>query len=404
VVDRTPGLEMTEQAQSGTILGESETKPAVCLPEVRLPEAALAVELAVVVPTYNERGNIRPLVTALTHALAEIQWEVIFVDDHSPDGTAEVVREMAQTNPQVRVLERIGRRGLSSACIEGMLATAAPYIAVLDADLQHDERLLPRMLERIKAERLDIVIGTRQPDVNTGELSRRRIWLSRLGHRISRLVSPTEITDAMSGFFLIDRNLFSRVAPRLNGTGFKILVDLLASNDQPILIGEEPYEFRKRHWGESKLDFRVEAEYLYLIADKLLGRILPTRFVIFALVGSVGVIVHLAVLWVLYYQAKFSFLAAQAAGTFAAMTLNFLLDNGLTFHDTRLRGVRILSGLLTFYVACSVGALVNLSVANSLFRSHVAWWLAAICGLAVSSVWNYGVNAVFTWRRSQRQV
>ncbi len=395
---------MTEQTQAKIMLAERGANPAVCLPETPLPEAGLAVELAVVVPTYNERGNIRPLLAALSDALRDIRWEVIFVDDHSPDVTAEFVRQMAQTNPKVRVLERIGRRGLSSACIEGMLATAAPYIAVLDADLQHDERLLPRMLQRIKLQRLDLVVATRKLDGNTSALSRRRIWLSNLGHRISQFVLGCEITDTMSGFFLIDRDFFARVAPRLNGAGFKILVDVLATSDRPISIGEEPYEFRKRHWGESKLDFRVEAEYLYLIADKLIGTVLPTRFVMFTLVGSSGLILHLGVLFFLYYGGKTTFLAAQAAATFAAMTLNFLLDNALTFRDTRLRGWHILSGLLTFYVACSVGALVNLSVANSLFRSHIPWWVAAISGLGVSSVWNYGVNAVFTWRRRQRQL
>jgi dolichol-phosphate mannosyltransferase len=397
-----PDLHVTNQVKSETILDERGTSSDVCLP-APFPEPTFTVELAIIVPTYNERGNIQPLLAALTNALTDTRWEVIFVDDHSPDGTADLVRQMAQTNPKVRLLERIGRRGLSSACIEGMLATAAPYIAVLDADLQHDERLLPRMLERMKLQRLDLLIATRTGDGNAGAMSRPRVSLSKLGHRISRLVLGCEISDAMSGFFLIDRVFFRRVAPRLNGAGFKLLVDVLASNDQPILIGEEPYEFRKRHWGESKLDFRVEAEYLYLIADKLIGKVLPTRFVMFGLVGATGVILHLGLLYLLYYHAKTAFVAAQAAATFAAMTLNFLLDNALTFRDTRLRGWHILSGLLTFYVACSLGALVNLSVANSLFRSHVTWWLAAICGLAVSSVWNYGVNAVCTWRRRRRQ-
>jgi dolichol-phosphate mannosyltransferase len=367
------------------------------------PESAMApIELAVVIPTYNERGNVRPLLTALAKTLTKIEWEAIFVDDHSPDGTADVVRELAQTNRNVRVLERIGRRGLSSACIEGMLATAAPYVAILDADLQHDEKLLPRMLERIKAEKLDIVIASRGlRRGRTGELSRNRVRLSVLGDRISRLVCHSESTDAMSGFFLVDTRFFRRVAPRLSGRGFKILVDLLATSHEPIRIGEEPYEFRKRHWGESKLDVRVEAEYLYLLLDKSLGRLLPTRFALFALVGSIGVIFHLGILAILYYRTKIGFIEAQAAATFSAMTLNFLLNNTLTFRDKQLRGWQILTGLLTFYVACALGALINLSVANSLFRSHVVWWLAAICGLGVSSVWNYGVNAVFTWRREK---
>lgn len=360
------------------------------------------IELAVIIPTYNERGNVQPMLSALAKALTDIEWEVIFVDDHSADGTADEVREMAQTDRRVRVLERIGRRGLSSACIEGMLATAAPYVAVLDADLQHDERLLPRMLERIKVEKLDIVVASRAlPGGSTGELPKHRIRLSSIGHRISRLVCRYEVTDAMSGFFLVDASFFRRVAPRLSGRGFKILVDLLATSREPIRIGEEPYGFRKRHWGESKLDTRVEAEYLYLLLDKSLGRVLPTRFVIFSLVGSVGLIFHLAILTLLYRRTKIGFVEAQAAATFFPMTLNFLLNNVLTFRDKRLRGWHIIIGLLTFYLACAVGALINVRVADSLFQSHVAWWFAAICGVAVSSVWNYGVNTVITWRREK---
>jgi dolichol-phosphate mannosyltransferase len=362
------------------------------------------IELAVVIPTYNERGNVRPMLSALAKALADIEWEVIFVDDHSADGTADAVREVAQTNRRVRVLERIGRRGLASACIEGMLATAAPYVAILDADLQHDEKLLPRMLERIKAEKLDIVIASRAlRDGNPGEFPKHRIRLSLLGTKISRLVCRYEVTDAMSGFFLLDAAFFRRVAPRLSGTGFKILVDLLATSREPIRIGEEPYEFRKRHWGESKLDTRVEAEYLYLLLDKTLGRVLPTRFALFALVGSIGLIFHLGILTLLYHRTKIGFVESQATATFFAMTLNFLLNNVLTFRDKRLRGWHILTGLLTFCAACAAGALINLSVADFLFRSHVVWWFAAICGVAVSSVWNYGVNTVFTWRREKEQ-
>jgi dolichol-phosphate mannosyltransferase len=165
---------------SGTSSAVADEDAGERLDAARGPETP--IELAVVIPTYNERGNVRPMLSALAKALAGIEWEVIFVDDHSADGTADAVREAAQTNRNVRVLERIGRRGLASACIEGMLATAAPYVAILDADLQHDEKLLPRMLERIKAEKLDIVIGSRAlRGGNAGELPKNRIRLSLLG-------------------------------------------------------------------------------------------------------------------------------------------------------------------------------------------------------------------------------
>lgn len=361
------------------------------------------IELAVVIPTYNEIQNIPLVLAALERTLRGIEWEVVFVDDNSPDKTAELIRVLALTNRRIRVLERIGRRGLSSACIEGMLATPAPYIAVMDADMQHDESILPRMLERMKSEHLDVVVGSRKIEGGSmGEFARERIWLSDLGTRISKLVCRCDVSDAMSGFFMVDRAYFQQVVPRLTGAGFKILVDLLSSSPSSPRLGEVPYHFRNRQQGESKLDINVELEYLYLLVDKLIGKWVPTRFVIYVLVGTLGLLVHLGVLALLYYRGHADFTVSQVTATFTAMTFNFLLNNVVTFRDRRLRGWRIVTGLLTFYLACSLGALMNVSLAKFLLDSHVAWYLAGILGMATSSVWNYGVNTILTWRRSRR--
>jgi dolichol-phosphate mannosyltransferase len=359
-----------------------------------------AVELAVVIPTYNERENVPILLAALENTLVGTEWEVIFVDDNSPDGTAECLRRVALTNRRVRVLERIGRRGLSSACIEGMLATPAPYVAVMDADLQHDESILPKMLQRIKSDGLDVVIASRNIiGGSMGDFAQDRVWLSNLGTRVSRLVCGCAVSDAMSGFFLVKRSFFQEVVQRLTGTGFKILVDLLASSKRPVRVGEVPYCFRNRQRGESKLDVNVELEYLFLLVDKVIGGVVPTRFVLFVLVGSLGLLIHLGILGVLYYWAHGSFMISQAIATVVAMTFNFLLNNVVTFRDRRLSGWRLLAGLFTFYLACSIGALINVSFAQFLFQSHVPWYIAGISGIAISSVWNYGVNTILTWRR-----
>ena len=361
-----------------------------------------ALELGVVIPTYNEVENIPLVLTAVEQALRGIEWEIVFVDDNSPDKTADFIRTLALTNRRVRVLERIGRRGLSSACIEGILATPAPYIAVMDADMQHDESILPKMLERMKSERLDVVVGSRKIDGGSmGEFARERVWLSDVGTRISKLVCRCDVSDAMSGFFLVDRAYFQQVVPRLTGAGFKILVDLLSSSPSSPRIGEVPYHFRNRQLGESKLDLNVELEYLYLLVDKVIGKWVPTRFVIYVLVGTLGLLVHLGVLALLYYRGHVNFTLSQVAATFVAMTFNFLLNNVVTFRDRRLRGWRVVTGLLTFYLACSLGAVMNVSLAKFLLDSHVAWYLAGILGMATSSVWNYGVNTIFTWRRSR---
>ncbi|MGB8524357.1 MAG: glycosyltransferase family 2 protein [Candidatus Acidiferrales bacterium] len=361
-----------------------------------------ALELSVVIPTYNEVENIPLVLVAVEQALRGIEWEIVFVDDNSPDKTAEFIRTLALTNRRVRVLERIGRRGLSSACIEGILATPAPYIAVMDADMQHDESILPKMLERMKSERLDVVVGSRKIDGGSmGEFARERVWLSDVGTRISKLVCQCDVSDAMSGFFLVDRAYFQQVVPRLTGAGFKILVDLLSSSPSSPRIGEVPYHFRNRQLGESKLDLNVELEYLYLLVDKVIGKWVPTRFVIYVLVGTLGLLVHLGVLALLYYRGHVNFTLSQVAATFVAMTFNFLLNNVVTFRDRRLRGWRVVTGLLTFYLACSLGAVMNVSLAKFLLDSHVVWYLAGILGMATSSVWNYGVNTIFTWRRSR---
>ena len=360
------------------------------------------LELAVVIPTYNEKENVPILLAALERSLAGTEWEAIFVDDNSPDGTAEYIRRIALTNRRVRVLERVGRRGLSSACIEGILATPAAYVAIMDADMQHDESILPKMLQRIKADGLDVVVASRNTTGGSmGDFAPSRVWLSHLGTRISRLVCRCDVTDAMSGFFLLRRSFFQEVVQRLAGTGFKILVDLLSSSKRPVQVAEVPYCFRTRQRGESKLDVSVELEYLFLLINKITGGVVPTRFVLFVMVGSLGLLIHLGLLGLLYYQAHVSFTISQTAATVAAMTFNFLLNNLITFRDRRLRGWRIFTGLLTFYAACSVGALINVSFAQRLFQYHMSWYLAGISGIAISSVWNYGVNTILTWRRRQ---
>jgi len=366
------------------------------------PRADAQVELTVVLPTYNELENVPVVLAALERALSQVQWEVIFVDDNSPDGTAEFVRGLAARDRRIRLIERIGRRGLSSACIEGMLSTSAPYIAVMDADMQHDESILPKMLQRIRAEHLDLVVASRNMgDGSMGEFSRSRVWLSNLGNRVSRLVCHCDISDAMSGFFVIDRTFLQEIVHRLTGTGFKILVDLLASSERPVRVAEVPYRFRNRERGESKLDVNVELEYLFLLIDKMIGNYVPTRFVVFVLVGSIGLLIHLSCLAALYRWAGVDFLVAQATATVVAMTFNFMLNNVVTFRDRRLRGWRILTGLLTFYLACSLGALMNVSFAEFLHKQAIPWYVAGISGTVISSVWNYGVNTILTWRRAR---
>ncbi|HVH80893.1 MAG TPA: glycosyltransferase family 2 protein [Stellaceae bacterium] len=360
--------------------------------------AALAtapVELTVIIPTLNERDNVPLIVERLNRVLAGIAWEVIFVDDDSADGTAEAVRALARSQGNVRCLQRVGRRGLSSACIEGMLASTAPYLAVMDGDLQHDEALLPRMLDKIKAEHLDVVVASRHiAEGGVGDWDKSRVAVSHFATKLSRFVVKAKLSDPMSGFFIIERGAFNGAMRRLSGQGFKILLDLFASTPRPFAFAEVPLQFRERLHGESKLDALVAWEYIMLLLQKLIGPAVPVRFLLFSLIGGLGVGVHLATLWLALHLASFA--TAQAVATVVAMTFNFMLNNLFTYRDRRLRGWRILSGLGSFYAVCGLGAAANVGVASFIAGNH-SWWLAGLAGAAVSAVWNYAMSSIFTW-------
>lgn len=286
------------------------------------------LHLSIVVSTFNESRNVRELFKRLEATLGATGWEVIFVDDDSPDGTASVVRDIARVDPRVRCLQRIGRRGLSSACIEGMLTTSAPAIAVMDADLQHDETILPRMLAEIEQGEADVVVATRYgAGGTTGDWNGSRKAMSRLATMASRVILKQPISDPMSGFFILRREVLDSTVHNLSGLGFKILLDILATAKQPLRVAEVPYRFRNRCAGESKLDEIVIWEYVMLLADKTIGRFIPVRFLSFSIIGGLGVFVHMALLILELKGLESDFTTAQSTATGTAMIFNFALNN-----------------------------------------------------------------------------
>jgi dolichol-phosphate mannosyltransferase len=361
----------------------------------------LPAELSIVVPAFNERANVAALIESVDKALTGIAWEIVYVDDNSPDGTANEVRAQALKDPRVRCIQRYDRRGLSSACVEGMLSTAAPYIAVMDADLQHDEAALPAMLAALRDPSVDLAIGSRYVEGGGfGDWDSKRISMSQLATKMANFLTKTPIQDPMSGFFMIRREAFMASLPNLSVIGFKILLDLAASAPTPLRIVEVPYNFRSRVHGESKLDSLVLWEYLLLILDKAVGHIVPVRFLSFAMVGGSGVLVSMSVLALLFKGFGLPFEQSQIGATVVAITTNFILNNALTYRDRRLKGAKLLWGWLTFNLVSAVGAIGNVGIASYMFTAYSGnWFVSALAGIAVGVVWNYAASAFVTWRK-----
>jgi dolichol-phosphate mannosyltransferase len=367
-------------------------------PKTVVREAPL--QMSVVVPTKNEAGNVEPLLKRLGVALAGIEWEAVFVDDNSTDGTPELLTTIAQSDRRVRLIRRIGRRGLSSAVVEGALASTTPVVAVIDADLQHDEKILPDLYRAIAGGDHELAIGTRYAaNGSTGEWAEGRLKISRIATALASPIMKTRLSDPMSGFFAVRRDVLLEAAPKLSTVGYKILLDLVASLPRPLKVTEIGYTFGTRQHGESKLDEMVALEYLELLLDKAVGRFVPVKLVQFGAVGILGVGVHLALLYLSLNLVGAAFATAQALAVIGAMTFNFALNNKFTYRDRQLKGFAWVGGLFSFYLVCSLGAVANVGIGSLVYEQFHGWWIAGIAGAIVGSVWNYVASGWLTWTK-----
>lgn len=358
-------------------------------------------DLSIVVPCFNEKANIRPMVELLDAALKGIAWEAVFVDDDSPDGTAEEVRQIAQERSNIRVLHRVDRRGLSGACIEGILSCTSPLAAIIDADLQHDETKLREMYLKMHQDNtIDLVIGSRHVEGGsaTGGLSRIRAAGSNFATSLAKKTLKISASDPMSGFFMLRRLKFNQIVTGLQPQGFKILADILSTVKDKWRIEEVGYEFRSRQFGESKMDAAITMQFLGLVASKLTGGFLPIRFILFALVGITGVLVQLAAVKIALLAGTGTFFIAQSFGVAVAMTTNYALNNLLTYRDRQLRGKEWWRGLVSFYAICFLGAVANVAIAEWVNMLASNWVLASISGALFGALWNFLASAAFTWK------
>jgi len=368
-------------------------------PVIASDPAVPGPEISIIVPTFDESENIVELIRRIGVTLEGVAWEVIVVDDDSGDGTAEIAKNLAQGDHRVRCIHRIGRRGLSSACIEGFLSSSAPYLAVIDGDLQHDETLLSAMLEKLRADEVDIVVGSRYvPGGSVGDWDERRAQLSRLSTVLAKKTLGVTLSDPMSGFFALQRKAFHEVVRDLSGVGFKIMLDIFASADRPLRFCELPYEFRSRTAGESKVSGTVALDFLTLLLQKRFGRFIPSRLIYFSLVGGTGVCVHLTVFAIAFKGIGLPFWVGQSLATAVAMVGNFTLNNLITYRDQRLSGFAWFRGLALFSLACGVGAIANVGVASYIFSDGIGWLPSALAGIVVGTVWNYATTGFYVWK------
>ena len=357
-------------------------------------------DVAVVVPVFREADNIASLVSELHQHLTAYDWEVIFVDDDSDDGTAEVVRSYARTNERVRLVLRVHERGLATAGIAGMLTTKSRCIVLMDGDGQHDPRYIPDLIGPIARKEADIVSAARAVgQLDEAALNLRRRNLSIFANWLAGVFIGRAVIDPMSGFFAINAEVFNRSVRGLSTGGFKLLLDLLISNPR-MRHREIPFEFRQRRAGESKLDLANAWDLVCFLISKAVGSVLPPRLISFALVGASGVLVHFSVLYPIIWSGL-PFTIAQLIAAFAASAWNFGLNNFLTFRDRQLTHWRLLPGFTKYIAIASVGIVANVAVASATFNSFRGFIaLSALAGIAIDAVWKYFMSNLLVWRNA----
>jgi len=368
----------------------------------RQPTGNSVTRVSVVLPTYNELGNIE----ALIHQLLSLrQWydlEILVVDDDSPDGTAELVRQLAQEDPQVRLIRRVGRSGLASAIKEGLLDATGDIAMVMDSDGQHEPASVHHAIETLVEGQFDLVIGSRfHAEAQILGLSGRRETGSTWANATARFSLPRsygKLTDYMSGFFALRVETLLPLIRAVDVNGFKFLYELLAVSKGQLHTGEVPLSFQPRTHGSSKLDLAIFWDFLISILHSLSFRVLPRRAISFGLVGISGIAVQLLINQLLISAGGLSFSQALPIAVISAASSNYLINNALTFRFQRLQGLALLRGLLKFLLVASLPVLANVGLASA-FYSFIArdtLW-AQLAGILVVFVWNYAASSRFVW-------
>tara|TARA_Y100001968_G_scaffold327362_1_gene372250 strand:+ start:5562 stop:6656 length:1095 start_codon:yes stop_codon:yes gene_type:complete len=359
--------------------------------------------ISLIIPTFNEAKNIKSLIYNLVNLLRDIEYEIIIVDDDSPDGTAKEVSILMEKNKKIQLINRVGRCGLSSAIKEGLIFAKGNYSLVLDGDGQHDSSCVLELINKIKESKADIVIASRFLDVSLLKgLSDKRSLGSKLANRAARISLSRKyanLTDYLSGCFCIKNDKNTRLIIRkIQINGFKFLYELLALSKGLLIIEEVPLIFKERIYGTSKLDLAIVWDFLISILHNISYRVLPRRAISFGLVGISGVVVQLFITLFLTNIFLIDFKSALPFSVVCAATSNFLINNQLTFRTNRLRHLALLNGLLKFLLVASLPVIANVGIATAFYQYISADTLIAqLAGIAIVYAWNYLASSLFVW-------
>tara|TARA_B100000900_G_scaffold259673_1_gene221322 strand:- start:121 stop:1212 length:1092 start_codon:yes stop_codon:yes gene_type:complete len=361
--------------------------------------------ISIVIPTFNEVNNIIPLLKNLIHILKDFHYEIIVVDDDSPDGTSEEVNKYKKFNNNIKLITRIGRSGLASAIKEGLLFAEGSYLLVLDGDGQHDASCILNMINLIVSSKADLIIGSRFLNTSRLEgLSNKRSLGSKIANKLARFSLPKNyvlITDYLSGCFCLNRKTTKLLIKKIEINGFKFLYELLSLSNGKLLIKEIPLLFKERTFGDSKLDLAIIWDFIISIFHNLTFRIMPRRAISFGLVGMSGVFVQLFMTSLLTTIFKIDFYNALPFAVICAATSNFIINNQVTFRSNRLKNLSLLVGLLKFLLVASLPVIANVGITSAFYKYISAdTFIAQIAGIAIVYAWNYLASSSFVWNNS----
>ena len=358
--------------------------------------------VSIILPTYNEFENIRPLIKRLLQIEEKYELELLIIDDDSTDGTTDLVKKLAQEESRIRIIHRVGRSGLASAIKEGLLDATGDIAVVMDSDGQHDPLAISQAISLLKSNKLDIVAGSRfLRDSEILGLSQRRTGGSSLANKLARFSLSKQyqhLTDYMSGFMVFKMHRCMPSIYKVDVNGFKFFYELLSISRGRFNIEEIPLNFLPRNYGSSKLDLSILWDFVISLVHTFSFRVIPRRAISFGLVGATGMVVQLTVTKILMGLLLLEFQTALPVGVVAAATSNYLINNALTFRSQRLNGRLLIKGLLKFLLVASLPVLANVGLATSFYRLVASDpFLAQLAGIIVVFVWNYAASSRFVW-------